>query len=78
MAGLVGVDEVGDAVRQDAGLAGAGAGEHEQRPARVRHRLPLGRVEALEERREAVVEGVGGHHFQDRPRGGRDHGRARR
>ena len=47
--GLAGRDQVGDAVRQHAGLARAGAGQHQQRAAAVRDRLALRRVEALEQ-----------------------------
>ena len=39
-------DEPGDAVGDDAGLSGAGPGEHEQRAARVDDRLPLRGVRA--------------------------------
>ncbi len=39
------VDQVRDAVREDARLAGARAGDDEQRPFRREDRLPLGRVQ---------------------------------
>ena len=41
-------DQVGDAVRKHAGLPGAGAGHHEQRPFRGQDGLALGRVEVGE------------------------------
>ena len=43
-----GVDAVRDAVRDHAGLAGAGAGEHDDGSAQRRHRLELLLVEPLE------------------------------
>ena len=49
-------DQVGDAMRQHPRLAGAGAGDHEQRPVDVQHSLALGRVQACE---ELVVRGDG-------------------
>ncbi len=42
-------DQVGDAVRDDAGLAGAGAGEDEQRAVTVGDRLDLGRIQAAQQ-----------------------------
>jgi hypothetical protein len=42
-------DQVRDAVREDASLPRAGAGDDEQRPVRVADRLELGLVEAVEE-----------------------------
>ena len=51
------LDQRGDPVGQDPGLAGAGAGQHEERPVSVVDRLTLGGVE------ERVDLG-------DRPRGG--------
>ena len=41
--------EPADAVRQHAGLAGPGAGEHQQVARRGRHGLALGRVQAVEQ-----------------------------
>jgi hypothetical protein len=40
-------DQVRDAVREDAGLPRAGAGDDEQRPLRVADRLELGLVETV-------------------------------
>jgi hypothetical protein len=48
----------GDPVDDDAGLAAAGAGQDQQRPVAVDHRLALGLVQVLEEVRVGVV---GGH-----------------
>ncbi len=42
------LDEVGDAVRQDAGLSRARAGDHEQRPLGVLNGLALGLIEGCE------------------------------
>ena len=42
-------DQVGDPMREDAGLARARAGDDEKRPVDVEHRLALGRIEAGEE-----------------------------
>ena len=42
------VHEMRDAVGEDARLARAGAGDHEQRPLGRQHRLPLGRVQVGE------------------------------
>ena len=42
-------DQAGGAMRDDAGLAGAGAGQDQERAVAVQHRLPLLRVEVLEE-----------------------------
>ena len=44
------VDEMGDPVREHAGLAGAGSRDDEQGPLGVGHRLVLGGVEAFEQR----------------------------
>ena len=44
------LDEARDARREHARLAGARAGEHEQRPVDVQHGLALRRVQALEQR----------------------------
>ena len=44
-----GVDQVGDAVGEDAGLARAGAGQHQRRARRGSHRLALGGVESGED-----------------------------
>ena len=52
-----GVHEPGDAVREHARLARAGAGEHEQRALAVGHRLALGRVQALQQGGDTVVGG---------------------
>ena len=38
-------EQVGDAIGEDAGLARARAGDHEQRPLGRQHRLPLGGVQ---------------------------------
>ena len=46
---LVGVDQEGDAVREHARLAAAGAGEDQQRPLAVRDRLALRLVEPLQQ-----------------------------
>ena len=54
------VDEVGDAVREHAGLAGAGTGDDEQRARFVDDGVELIGVEALgERRRPTVADGVG-------------------
>ena len=58
---LVGVDQVGDAVGEHARLAGARPREDQQRPLAVRHRLPLGLVEALQQLLELLGVGVFGH-----------------
>jgi len=58
---LVGVDQVGDPVRQHARLAAARAGQDQQRPLAVRDRLPLGLVQALQELLEVLGVGVCGH-----------------
>jgi hypothetical protein len=42
-------DEVGDAIRDDARLARAGAGKDEQRPITMQHRFALFRVQFVEE-----------------------------
>ena len=44
-------DQVGDAVRQHPRLAGARAGDHQQRPLRVEHGLPLLRIQCVEAER---------------------------
>jgi hypothetical protein len=44
------VDQARDARREDAGLAGTRAGEHEQRPIHVQHGFALRRVQSLEQR----------------------------
>ena len=70
---LVG-DHVGDAVREHARLARAGAGQHEQRPVGALGCLALGGVEARE------VDGVGGRlvaRARRRDRGGRRDGSSR-
>jgi hypothetical protein len=41
--------QVGDPVRENARLSGAGAGEHQERPLTVRNRLPLRRVQLGEQ-----------------------------
>ena len=51
--------QVGDAVGDDAGFAGAGAGDDEQGAVGVQHGLLLGFVEALQDGRGAVVVGRG-------------------
>ena len=51
--------QVGDAVGNDAGFAGAGAGYDEQGAVGVQHGLLLGFVEALQDGRGAVVVGRG-------------------
>ena len=62
---LAGPQQVGDPVREHAGLARAGAREDQQRPLAVRHRVALGLVQALEESvdpggvRHASVDGSG-------------------
>jgi hypothetical protein len=61
VARLSGLDEPGDAVGEDPGLARSGAGEDQQRPLAVRHRLALGWVEPFEEGLDAVVGGSLGH-----------------
>ena len=45
-----GREQMGDAAGEDAGLAGAGAGDHEQRPLGRQHRLALRRIQVLEVR----------------------------
>ena len=40
-------DEIGDAARDDARLAGSGAGEDQQRSVRVKNRFPLFGVEGV-------------------------------
>ena len=42
-------DQVGDAVHDDPGLAGAGSGQHEERPVPVQHGLALGVVQGVED-----------------------------
>ncbi len=42
------LDEMGDAPREDAGLAGAGTRQHEQRTLEMEHRLALGRIQVGE------------------------------
>ncbi len=65
------VDQVREAVREDARLARAGAGEDEQRALAVRDGGLLRRVEALEEGGDGVVGGRGGHaRSEDRPGSG--------
>ena len=54
MAGEARVREMGDAMGEDAGLARAGPGEHEQRAFAVRHGGSLLVVETLEETLHAV------------------------
>ena len=46
--GLAGGDEMGEPRGQRGGLAGAGAGEHQHRAFGRKHRLALGRIEALQ------------------------------
>ncbi len=41
------IDQPGDAHREDAGLARAGAGHHQQGAVHVLDRLPLGGIEAV-------------------------------
>jgi hypothetical protein len=41
--------QAGDAADDDAGLPGAGAGQHQQRPFAVQHRLALRIVQAVEQ-----------------------------
>ncbi len=61
-AGASAVDEVGDPVRQDARLAGAGAGEHEQRPVAVQDGGALLVVEPFEQVDRTLLAGdVRGH-----------------
>ncbi len=55
---LAGAQQVRDPVREHARLARAGAGQDQQRTLAVRHRLPLRRVQALQ---ESVDRGIGGH-----------------
>ena len=52
-------DEVGDAVREHARLARAGAGQDQQRPVAVGDRLALGLVEPLEQGVEVLRGGPG-------------------
>ena len=42
-------DEIGDAIRDDARLARAGAGKDEQRPITMQHRFALFRIQFVEE-----------------------------
>ena len=56
---LAAVDQVGDAMSEHARLARAGAGEDQQRPLVVHDGLPLGGVEALEKRLDALVGDAG-------------------
>ena len=58
-AGLAGRQQVGDPVGEDAGLAGAGAGQDQQRPVGVLDRLALRRVEAREQPLDPVGAGLG-------------------
>ena len=51
------LQDEGQAVHDDAGLARAGAGDDEERPLRVQHRLALRRVEVLQD--FGLVQGVG-------------------
>ena len=59
-AGAAGVEEVRDAGGQRLGLAGAGAGEHEDRAVERLHRGALGRVEVVEVGRRPRGHGAGG------------------
>jgi hypothetical protein len=59
--GLVGVDQIGDAVGEHAGLAAAGTGEYQQGALAVRDRLPLGLVQSFQELLEVLGVGVCGH-----------------
>jgi len=43
------VDQVGDAVREDPGLPAPGPGQDEQGTVRSEHRLPLGRIQIVQE-----------------------------
>jgi len=52
--------QVGDAVGEDAGLARAGAGEHQQRALAVGHGLTLWRVEIIEKRAQETETSKGG------------------
>ena len=62
---LVAVDQIGDAVCQDAGLARSGAGQHKQRALTVQHRGALLVVEALKEVDGASsAHGLCGHPFR--------------
>ena len=54
------VDEVGDAVGEHPGLAGAGPGDDEQRPARVDDGVELVRVEQVQIERARVARGRAG------------------
>ena len=44
------LDQVGDLLGDDAGLAAAGAGQHQQRAVEIAHRLALRRVERVRHR----------------------------
>ena len=60
-------DEVGDAPGQHPGLAGAGAGHHQHRPALVQHRFTLRRVESLQQLfRGPAAGGVSGRGWRTR------------
>ena len=51
-------DQVGDAVREHPGLAGARPGHHQQRPVDVDHRVELVGVQAVERRRGAHLSAI--------------------
>ena len=57
--GLPGRQQVGDPVGEDAGLAGAGAGEDQERAAGVLDRFALRRVEAGQQALDPVGAGLG-------------------
>ena len=60
--------QVGNAVGEDAGLAGAGAGEHQQRALAVGHGLTLRRVEIIEKGAQGTGTSRGRKKVAARPR----------
>jgi len=64
-------DQVGDPPGQHPGLAGSGPGDHEHRAAGMQHRLPLWRVESLQQHRCAPRAGGGRVHRRRCGRRGR-------
>ena len=57
--GAAGRKDMGDAGGEDARLAGAGAGQHQERPIRRQHRVPLLGIETVEIARRAPAELAG-------------------
>ena len=68
---LAGAHQVGDPVGEDAGLAGAGAGEDQERPLAVHDGVALRGVQPGEQLVDAWVLGCFGHYLDPRYRAGR-------